>query len=109
MSMTPSEMLARAGEALTGDDNWAKRIARELGRYHSDGPRDSIDPRSVSRWRTGAMEILPWAIEALPLILRDHADHFETEAGRLHDAADDAMLAADEIEAELRGPPGPRR
>ena len=55
------------------------------------------------------MEILPWAIAALPLILRDHADALETEAGRLHDAADDAMVAAYEIEQELRGPPGPRR
>lgn len=102
--MTQREMLARAGEALTGDDNWAKPLARELGRHHPDGPRDTIDPRSVSRWRTGAMEILPWAIAALPTILRDHADALETEAHRLQNAADDAMMAADEIEQGLRGP-----
>ncbi|WP_331285182.1 MULTISPECIES: hypothetical protein [Methylobacteriaceae] len=102
--MTPREMLARAGEALTGDDNWAKAVARALGAYHPDGPRETIDPRSVSRWRTGAMEILPWAAAALPHILRDHADRLETEAGLLHDAADDAMVAADDIERALRGP-----
>lgn len=107
--MTPREMLARAGEALTGDDNWAKALARALGAHHPDGPRETIDPRSVSRWRTGAMEILPWAIEALPAILHDHADALETEAGRLHDAADDVMSAAYEIETALRGPPGPPR
>lgn len=102
--MTPREMLARAGEALTGSDNWAKALARALGAHHPDGPRETIDPRSVSRWRTGAMDILPWAIEALPNILRDHADALETEAHRLQDAADDAMFAADEIEQGLRGP-----
>lgn len=102
--MTPREMLARAGQALTGSDNWAKALARELGRHHPDGPRDSIDPRSVSRWRTGAMEILPWAAEALPLILREHAERLEAEADRLQDEADRMVEAADEIEAELRGP-----
>ncbi|WP_449409678.1 hypothetical protein [Methylobacterium komagatae] len=110
MTMTP-EMLARAGEALTGGDNWAKPVARALGAYHPSGPRETIDPRSVSRWRTGEMDILDWAAEALPLILREHAAALEAEAERLRDAADrkteaadDMKDVADDIEAELRGP-----
>lgn len=106
--MTPREMLARAGEALTGSDNWAKALARELGRHHPDGPRDSIDPRSVSRWRTGAMEILPWAAEALPVILREHASELDDEADRLIARAGRMLEVAAEIEEEL-SPPGPRR
>lgn len=106
--MTPRDMVALAGRALTGTDDWAKPLARALGAYHPDGPKETIDPRSVSRWRTGAMEVLPWALEALPLILREHAERLEAEADRLQDDADRMTEAAAEIEEELQ-PPGPRR
>ena len=107
--MTPRDLVALAGRALTGTDDWAKALARELGRHHPDGPRDTIDPRSVSRWRTGAMEVLPWATAALPTILREHAERLDDEADRLRARAGRLLDAAAEIEAELPEPPGPRR
>lgn len=98
--MTP-ELLAKAGEALTGDkDEWSRALARALGRYHPDGPRETIDARSVSRWRNGSLEILPWVDDAIPALLRDQAAELEAQADRLRDVAED-------IEEELR-PPGPR-
>lgn len=108
MSMTPREMLARAGEALMGSDNWAKAVARELGRHHPAGPRETIDPRSVSRWRTGEMEVLDWAAEVLPLILRDHAERLDEEAAQMKASADRMRKAAARIEQSLQPPPGPR-
>ncbi|WP_063920065.1 hypothetical protein [Methylobacterium aquaticum] len=113
--MTPRDMVALAGRALTGGEDWAKPLARALGVHHPDGPRDTIDPRSVSRWRTGAMEVLPWAAEALPLILREHAARLDEEIARLEERADEMSEAATEIERELDElqeppePPGPRR
>ncbi|MET7242893.1 hypothetical protein ABZT49_05950 [Methylobacterium sp. EM32] len=109
--MTPRDMVVLAGRALTGGEDWAKPLARALGAYHPDGPRDSIDPRSVSRWRTGAMEVLPWAAAALPQILREHAERLDEEIARLEERADVMTEAAIEIERELDElpePPGPR-
>lgn len=101
MTMTP-ELLAKAGEALTGDtEEWSRALARALGAYHPDGPRETIDPRSVSRWRNGSLEILPWVGEVLPRLLMDEADALEAHAERLRDAAE-------EITQELI-PRGPRR
>lgn len=114
MTMTV-DMLDLAGRALTASDNWAKPLARALGAYHPDGPRETIDPRSVSRWRTGEMEVLPWAAAAIPSILRDHAEKLDDklvslsrEVARMSDQIDMLTEAADEIERRLEGPPGPR-
>ncbi|GJE79364.1 MULTISPECIES: hypothetical protein [Methylobacteriaceae] len=114
MSMTPRDMVVLAGRALTGTEDWAKPLARALGAHHPNGPRESIDPRSVSRWRTGVMEVLPWALEALPLILRERAGVLDEEIARLEERADEMSEAAIEIERELEElqeppePPEPR-
>ncbi|BDL39099.1 hypothetical protein [Methylorubrum sp. GM97] len=106
--MTPHEMVILAGKSLTGTDNWAKKLARDLGYYHPDGSRGTIDPRSVSRWRTGEMEVLPWAAAALPRILQFEASMLEDEAAQMKASADRMRKAAARIEQSLEPPPGPR-
>ena len=84
--MTPDQ-LARAGEALRHGEDWRRPLARLLGPHHPAGPRNEIDPRMVSRWASGAMEIPPWVPEALARLTRetgerllDVADELDAEA-----------------------------
>lgn len=87
--MTP-ELLARAGEALRQGEDWRRPMARILGPLHPDGPRDEIDPRMVSRWASGALDIPGWVDEALAHLTRETGERL--------------LEVADDIEAEL----GPR-
>ena len=87
--MTP-ELLARAGEALCHGEDWRRPVARLLGPLHPNGARDEIDPRMVSRWASGALDIPGWVGEALATLTREIGE-------KLLDVADD-------IEAEI----GPR-
>ncbi|GEL41805.1 hypothetical protein MEX01_23960 [Methylorubrum extorquens] len=84
--MTP-DMLARAGEALRHGEDWRRPLARLLGPHHPAGPRNEIDPRMVSRWASGAMEIPDWVPEVLARLTRetgerllDVADELDAEA-----------------------------
>lgn len=73
--------LATAGRLLSGDDaEWKRPLARALGALHPDGPRESLDPRGVDRWASGAREIPPWVGPAVARLLTDLADGLEAEA-----------------------------
>lgn len=67
------ELLRRAGEALYGDGDWRRPMARLLGAHHPDGPRDEVDPRSVSRWSNGVREVPGWVWPVLARLLRERA------------------------------------
>lgn len=71
--MTDAELIAAAGEALYGDENWRRGLARRLGEVHPDGPRDTMVPRTVGRWGTGAKEALDWVLPMLARLLRERA------------------------------------
>ncbi|SEP04677.1 hypothetical protein SAMN02799625_04537 [Methylobacterium sp. UNC300MFChir4.1] len=71
--MRDPDLLRRAGEALYGDGDWRRPMARLLGPHHPDGPRDEVDPRSVSRWSNGGREIPDWVWPVLARLLRERA------------------------------------
>ena len=71
--MTPADrlgVLTRVGEALHGE-SWQRAIARDLGPYHPDGERESIDSRLVRRWVAGDRPVAEWVPSALLAILRE--------------------------------------
>ena len=73
--------LAPAGRLLSGsDEEWKRPLARMLGAMHPDGPRESLDPRGVDRWASGAREIPGWVGPAVARLLTDLADSLEFEA-----------------------------
>jgi hypothetical protein len=67
--MSP-DLFARDGEALRSGEDWRRPLARLLRPYHPAVSRDEIDPRMVSRWASGAMDIPPWVAEALARLTR---------------------------------------
>lgn len=78
--MSPAD-LATAGRLLSGDESeWKRPLARSLGPLHPDGPRESLDPRGVDRWASGAREIPDWVGPAVARLLTDLADGLESEA-----------------------------
>ena len=78
--MTPADP-APAGRLLSGrDEEWKRPLARMLGAMHPDGPRESLDPRGVDRWASGAREIPGWVGPAVARLLTDLADSLEFEA-----------------------------
>lgn len=76
--MTP-HLLAAAGQALYGPE-WKRPLATALGAHFPEGPRDTIDPRAVQRWATGAKAIPPWVGPALHQLLIGSAEGLEEEA-----------------------------
>jgi hypothetical protein len=76
--VTP-DLLAAAGVVLFGDE-WKRPLATALGAHFPEGPRDTLDPRSVQRWATGAKVIPPWVAPALHRLLIDEAEGLEGEA-----------------------------
>ena len=80
------DLLHRAGEALRQGEDWRRPLARLLGPLHPDGPRDELDPRMVSRWASGAMDVPDWVREALARLTRETGE-------RLLDIADELAAA----------------
>ena len=79
--MRPADLEA-AGRLLSDDpgEGWKRPLARALGPCHPDGPRESLDPRGVDRWASGAREIPPWVGPALACLLVELAEGLEAEA-----------------------------
>jgi hypothetical protein len=68
--------MENAGILLYGDA-WQRALSRELGRFHPDGPRDSVDDRLVRRWASGQRDIPGWVHEALEVLLLDRQKRLE--------------------------------
>lgn len=68
MTDTDRDLLRRAGELLHGRQ-WQRAIARSLGAYHPDGPRESLDDRLVRRWVAGDRPIPAWVWPPLAELL----------------------------------------
>jgi len=62
--MTRRDILNQAGPALYGPA-WKNDLARALGAYHPDGPREHIDNRLLRRWAAGDRPIPDWILPAL--------------------------------------------
>jgi hypothetical protein len=79
--MNPADLEA-AGRLLSDDpdEGWKRPLARLLGPLHPDGPRESLDPRGVDRWHSGAREVPAWVGPALARLLDEHAADLEGEA-----------------------------
>jgi hypothetical protein len=78
--MTPAD-LAAAGRLLSGDEHeWKRPLARSLGALHPNGPRETLDPRGVDRWASGAREIPAWVGPAVARLLVDLAEGLEANA-----------------------------
>ncbi|SFU51837.1 MULTISPECIES: hypothetical protein [unclassified Methylobacterium] len=78
--MDPADLEA-AGRLLSDDpEGWKRPLARLLGPLHPDGPRESLDPRGVDRWHSGAREVPAWVGPALARLLEAHASALEAEA-----------------------------
>jgi len=75
--MLRSELFSQAGAALCGP-TWKNHLARVLGPYHPDGPRDQVDPRLVRRWAKGDRPIPDWVLATLRNCLRDKATLAQT-------------------------------
>jgi hypothetical protein len=48
---------------------WQHAVARALGPFHPDGPREAIDGRLVRRWASGERVVPNWVISALAKML----------------------------------------
>lgn len=77
------------GRTAFGSD-WQRPMARALGPYHPNGPRESIDDRLVRRWASAEREIPEWAIQSLQSILVEqakdciaHAEHMKYVAQQI--------------------------
>lgn len=78
--MNPDD-LATAGCLLSDDpDGWKRLLARLRGPLHPAGPRESLDPRGVDRWASGAREIPGWVGPAVARLLTELADGLESDA-----------------------------
>ena len=62
--MTDRDRLIACGRLLYGAI-WQRSLARGLGPLHPDGPRDSIDDRTVRRWVAGDRPIPAWVWGAM--------------------------------------------
>lgn len=71
--MTDAELITAAGEALYGDEDWRRGLARRLGEVHPEGPRATMDPRTVGRWGSGEREAPDWVLPMLARLLRERA------------------------------------
>lgn len=80
-ALTP-DLLADAGRRLLGPD-WQRKLARELGPHHPDGPRDHIDDRLVRRWAAGERAIPSWVAPVLAELLENEADACREVARRV--------------------------
>lgn len=99
--MPPPEALDRktleqAARLLLGDE-WKRPLAKLLGAYHPNGPRESIDPRLPFRWTMEPPEdstakfngrpIPPWIWPVLSELLHERALDLAAQsrdAQRLH-------------------------
>lgn len=85
--MSPAD-LAAAGRLLSDDpEGWKRPLARSLGPLHPDGPRETLDPRGVDRWASGAREIPGWVGPAVARLLVDLAEGLEADASAAREVA----------------------
>lgn len=79
--MSP-EVFRTVCQQILGSE-WHRAVARELGRYHPDGPRPQIDDRLVRRWAAGERPIPPWVALALARIADEACARHIAAAKRL--------------------------
>jgi hypothetical protein len=89
--------LEEAGRLLLGNE-WKRPLARLLGPYHPDGPRETLDPRLPFRWavdpsedpKTGARgrPIPEWVGPVLSRLLAERADVLAADADRARALSD---------------------
>ena len=82
VSRLSPELLAEAGQQLYGAD-WQRPLARVLGAFHPDGPRESIDDRLVRRWAAGERPVADWVPRVLAKLLDRQADTCADLADRI--------------------------
>ncbi|KQP62136.1 hypothetical protein [Methylobacterium sp. Leaf112] len=85
--------LIEAGLLLMGPE-WKRPLAKVLGQYHPDGPRDTVDPRLPYRWslepdpekgklqKDQSRPIPEWVGPVLAKLLAERADDLAADAKR---------------------------
>jgi hypothetical protein len=86
-----------SSSAMLFRSEWQHAIAKELGQFHPDGPRDAIDSRLIRRWASGERVVPNWVVSALARILELRVSELDTMRVRVSFAA--ARLAAQVTDA----------
>jgi len=94
------DLLVSASELLFGPE-WQRVIARRLGAFHPDGPREAIDDRLVRRWTSGERPIPDWVISALISIADAGATDLSAMLGRLRSVHDAITRTAEKTISDL--------
>jgi hypothetical protein len=77
------ELLIKASARLFGAE-WQRALARTLGPFHPDRPREAIDDRLIRRWTSGERPIPNWAVAALIKIADNRATALKTVLAQSH-------------------------
>ena len=78
--------LVVSASALLFGAEWQRALARNLGGYHPDGSRESIDDRLVRRWVAGERPVPNWVVPALMRIAEPREREISTMVIRLRHA-----------------------